>query len=208
MSPVTRTRRDGSVRPARYHSVQPGIVAWLTLVWLILWQDFSLFGVLTGVLVGIGICLVFPLPPLRMHLRIRPVALAWLVLKFHVDVVMASIEVVGVTLRPRRDLHNAVIAVPLRTPSDFVLTVVGEMVSLVPGSLVVEAQRSTHTLYLHVLDMPDKDAVEHFRQRVYEQEQRVVRAFGAYVDHLDLPPDLAREDALEAAIRRDRKDEQ
>jgi multicomponent Na+:H+ antiporter subunit E len=82
-----------------------------------------------------------------------------------------------------------VIEVDLQTSSDFVLTVVAEMVSLVPGSLVVEARRSTHTLFLHVLDARDQRGVQKMRRQVFALEGRIVRAFGTETAHLTSPPD-------------------
>jgi multicomponent Na+:H+ antiporter subunit E len=86
-----------------------------------------------------------------------------------------------------------VIEVDLRTDSDFVLTVVAEMVSLVPGSLVVEARRSTHTLFLHVLDARDMGGVTRMRAQVHSLERRVVLAFGAETEHLSRQQDELRE---------------
>jgi multicomponent Na+:H+ antiporter subunit E len=177
-------RRDGAVRPARLRGVQLPIVVWLTLVWVALWGHLSALIVVGGVLVALVICLVFPLPPLRLDLRVRPLWLAWLVLRFLGDVVAASVEVAWKTLQFHRQPRNAVIEVDLRTHSDFVLTVVAEMVSLVPGSLVVEARRSTHTLFLHVLDARDMAGVEKMRAAVFALERRVVLAFGAETGHL------------------------
>jgi multicomponent Na+:H+ antiporter subunit E len=68
-----------------------------------------------------------------------------------------------------------------------VLTVVAEMVSLVPGSLVVEARRSTHTLFLHVLDARDMAGVEKMRAQVFALERRVVLALGTETEHLQPP---------------------
>lgn len=185
MSPQLKTRRNGQVRPARYRSLQLPMLLWLTVVWVALWGDLSLITVLGGLLVATIGSLVFPLPPLRLDVRVRPLALLWLVVRFAADVVVSSFQVAWVVLRPRRPLRNAVIEVNLRTPSDFVLTVVAEMTCLVPGSLVVEARRSTHTLFLHVLDVEDLAGVERFRQGVLDQEKRLVRALGRHVDHLD-----------------------
>ena len=91
------------------------------------------------------------------------------------------------TLQLGRQPVNAVIEVDLRTDSDFVLTVVAEMVSLVPGSLVVEARRATHTLFLHVLDASDQAGVDKMLEQVFALERRVILAFGAEIDHLDGP---------------------
>lgn len=188
MSPRLRTGRDGRVRPARYGALQPLVLVWLTIVWVALWGNVSVLTVVGGLAVAVLVSLVFPLPPLRLDLRVRPVPLLVLLGRFAVDVVRSSVQVAVVVLRPRRPLRNAVVEVNLRTPSDFVLTVVAEMTCLIPGSLVVEARRSTHTLFLHVLDVGDREGVERFRQGVLDQEARVVRALGRHVDHLAEPP--------------------
>lgn len=185
MSPQLKTRRDGRARPARHRALQLPVLAWLTIVWVALWGDLSVMTVLGGLVVAIISCLVFPLPPLRLDMRIRPLPLLVLIVRFAADIVVSSVHVAWVVLRPDRQLRNAVIEVNLRTPSDFVLTVVAEMTCLIPGSLVVEARRSTHTLFLHVLDVGDHAGVERFRQGVLDQEARLVRALGKHVDHLD-----------------------
>jgi multicomponent Na+:H+ antiporter subunit E len=177
-----------SRRRARVRGLQPAVLGWLTLVWVALWGELSLFNVVAGLLVAAGVCLVFPLPPLRLHVRIRPVRLGWLVLHFLADVVRASVQVAWTTLQLHRMPRNAVIGVQLRTSSDFVLTVVAEMTSLVPGSLVVEARRSTSTLYLHVLDARDQAGVERMRRDVLALERRVVLAFGTETHQVEEPP--------------------
>jgi multicomponent Na+:H+ antiporter subunit E len=55
----------------------------------------------------------------------------------------------------------------------------GELCSLVPGSLVVEAHRLTGVLYLHVLDVAQSGGIEAARQSVLDQEERVLRAFAS-----------------------------
>ena len=175
---------DVPPRPARWRSLQLLPVVWLTVVWVALWGDLSALNLVGGLLVAVAACLVFPLPPIRMSLRVRPLRLAWLALRFLGDVVVASAQVAWTTVQLRRTPRNAVIEVDLRTHSDFVLTVVAEMVSLVPGSLVVEARRSTHTLFLHVLDARDQAGVDRMRRQVHALERRVVLAFGAETRHL------------------------
>jgi multicomponent Na+:H+ antiporter subunit E len=186
MSP-TAEPRDDARRPASRAGLQLPLLGWLVVVWVALWGDLSVANVLTGVAVAVVVSLVFPLPRLGMHLHLRPLRLAWLVLHFLGDVVAASAEVSWKTLQLHRQPQNAVIEVDLRTRSDFVLTVVAEMVSLVPGSLVVEARRSTHTLFLHVLDARDLAGVEKMRSQVFALERRVVLAFGAETEQVQRP---------------------
>lgn len=172
----TRVRKDGTVRPSRYRAVQPWPIAWLTLLWCTLWGSFAPQIMVGGVLVALLVCIVFPLPPLAADVRVRPLRLVVLVAVFLGEVIRASVQVTGVVLR-RRGVRNAVVGVDLVSSSDFVLTGVAAMLSLVPGSVVVEVRRSTHTLFLHVLDVQDEAGAEAFRAQALEVEQRFLKAF-------------------------------
>ncbi|MCD4524793.1 Na+/H+ antiporter subunit E [Nocardioides sp. cx-173] len=175
MSPVTRTTRDGTTRPARHRAVQPLAVLWLVLVWLAMWGEVTPLLLVGGVVVAVLVCVVFPLPPVDLVSRVRPLLLLALTARFLFEVVRASAQVAGVVVR-RRPVRNAVVAVDLQSASDFTMTLVAAMLSLIPGSVVVEARRSTHTLYLHVLDVPDAASAEEFRRTALALEQRLLRA--------------------------------
>lgn len=149
----------------------------LTVTWVLLWDSVSLFLVLTGVLLSFGVFLVFPLPRIERDGRIRPVALARLVGRLAVDVVRSSVRVVALAFSPRTP-RSAIIRVRLRSRSDLVLTLTAELVSLTPGTIVLEVRRATSTLYLHVLDTVEDAALAQAAQDVLDAEARVLRAFG------------------------------
>lgn len=176
MSPKMRTARDGTVKPRRYRALQPWPIVWLTLFWIGLWGSASPGNVLLGLVVAIGASWAFPLPPVDLGSKIRIWPLITLVAHFLVDVIRASIQVSAVVLR-RRPVKNAIVKVDLHSESDFVLTGVAAMLTLVPGSVVVEARRSTHTLFLHVLDVDDEAGVEKFRAEALAVEARFLKAF-------------------------------
>lgn len=161
---------------SRLRLLQWPMLLWLTLVWCALWGSVEPKIVLSGVLVAVGVCVVFPLPRLRADGVVRPGPALALLGRFLVDVVVASARVSVTSLRPTLP-RSALVRVDLVSSSDLVLTVVAELISLVPGSVVVDVRRSTHTLYLHVLEAPDGAAVERARANALAQEQRVLRAF-------------------------------
>lgn len=99
MSPRLRRNRDGSLRPARYRAVQPSSVVWLTVLWMILWGSVSWWMLFSGLVVAMLVSLAFPLPPVELGLRVRPVAFASLLGHFLVDIVRASFEVSAVVLQ-------------------------------------------------------------------------------------------------------------
>lgn len=150
----------------------------LTLTWVLLWDGFSVFIVGTGVLLSLLIFLVFPLPPIEQPGRVRPLALARLVGRLALDVVRSSVRVVALAFSPRMP-RSAIIRVQLRSRSDLLLTMTTELVSLVPGSIVLEVRRETSTLYLHVLDTVEPAALARAAQDVLDAEARVLRAFGS-----------------------------
>lgn len=159
--------------------VQWRSVAWLAAVWVLLWGDISWANVLAGLAVGLGVTLLFRMAPIDFHGRLHPWALAVLVGRFLVDLVRASAEVSWLALRPGFTPRGAVIEVQLLSHSDLYLTLTAELVSLVPGSLVVEANRLTGCLYLHVLDLAHSGGAAAVREHVLAQEARVLRALGS-----------------------------
>ena len=59
----------GAPPARRFH---PASLVVLTVVWVLLWDQISLFLVLTGLLLALLVGLVFPLPPIDLHGRFRP----------------------------------------------------------------------------------------------------------------------------------------
>ena len=154
-------------------------IIWLTVVWVLLWGDITWGNVVNGALLGVLVTAGLRMTPVDFHGRVHPVGLAVLLGRFAVDLVRASFEVSLVALRPRYTPRGAVICVQLRSHSDLYLTLTAELVSLVPGSIIVEAHRLTGRLYVHVLDVETSGGVEKARQNVLDQEARVLRALAS-----------------------------
>lgn len=151
----------------------------LVAAWVLLWGTFSWANLISGVLVAVVLLVVFPLPPVTFAGRIRPLPMARFWLHFTRDLVVASVHIAWLALRLGHTPRGAIIAVPLRVNTDLNLTLVGEALSLVPGSLIIEADRTTGTLYVHVIGVRTIDEVERFRCGVYDLEARIVAAIGS-----------------------------
>lgn len=154
----------------------------LVLLWAMLWGEFTVLSVVTGILIAAAVTLVFYLPAIQFSRRVNPVRSVYFFSRLLVDIVIASFQVSWIVLRPRGAPTNAVIAVHLRTRSDLITMWVAESISLVPGSIVLDLDRGSSVLYLHVLDTEDGRAVETARRRVLATEERIVRGFGSVHD--------------------------
>lgn len=154
-------------------------VLWLTVAWTMLWGEVTWANVAGGLVLGGLVTLVFPLPAIGFHVRVRPASLLWLVAHFLWDLTRASFQVAFQALDLRRVPRGAVIGVRLRNPADLYLTVTAELSTLVPGSIVVEAHRLTGMLYLHVLDLESYGGEEKVRSDVLALEERVLYALAS-----------------------------
>jgi multicomponent Na+:H+ antiporter subunit E len=162
----------------------------LVTVWMLLWGVLSWANLISGLAVSVVVLAVFPLPPVTFAGRLRPVALLRFAGRFVTDLVVASAQLAVLAFRFGHEPRSAIIRAPLRVPSDLVLTLTGEAVSLVPGSLIVDTDQASTTLYIHVLGVSGRAGVERFRGSVYEVEERIVRVIGSdsEVRLLDRPP--------------------
>ncbi|MDJ0337653.1 Na+/H+ antiporter subunit E [Cryobacterium sp. PH31-O1] len=159
----------------------PPLIA-LTVLWMLLWGKFSWLNLLVGLGVGIVVTVAFYLVPVQQSGRVHPLHAVLFFVRLIVDIVRASIDVSWLAVKPRLVTSNAILEIRLRTRSDLILTWTGVATSIVPGSIVVDIDRESSILYLHVLNMNSAGEIERFRRRVLDTERRIVRGFGSRED--------------------------
>lgn len=158
----------------------PGLLLWLTLVWVGLWGSASAANVLGGLALALLLVRGLPLEESPDTSQVRVLPLLRYVGVFAVDLVRASVQVALLVLRPRAVLRQAVVAVPVRGASDRLLTLLANSISLTPGTLTLEVDRARSTLYVHVLDVgPGPGAVERVRGDILRLERLAILAVGS-----------------------------
>ena len=164
-------------------------LAWLVVLWMLLWAQFTVLSFLTGLVVAIFVTRVFRLPTVALSGRINIWYAALFVMQFLFAVLQGALYVTVQVFDFRRQPGAAIIAVPLRYADDLVMTHVAVTSSLVPGSLVVEADRDRRVLYLHVIGVRTTADVEKQREGVLVWERRIVRALGSPAQYRALKAD-------------------
>lgn len=177
--PVTDSGPPPAVGRGGRRRDQAVALGWLVAVWLLLWGDLSWGNLLGGLVVGAAVLLFFPLPPVTFGGRVRPGALLVLAVTFVGELISASVHVAAVAVRPGYRPRSAIIAVPLRVRTDLNLALTAEVISLVPGTLILEVDRDRGVLYVHVLDVRGPDDLTASRDRVLAVERRIIRAVGS-----------------------------
>jgi multicomponent Na+:H+ antiporter subunit E len=153
-------------------------VAWLTLVWVLLWGTFSPASIVGGVLVAVLVTALFRLPPSNDRLPFRPVRLAGLVLYLIWDLVASGVEVSWQVLRHGPRARGAIMAIPLISSSDLVVTVMATALTLSPGSMALQIDHDHDVWYVYSLGPRNAAGVERARRRALDMQRRVLAALG------------------------------
>jgi multicomponent Na+:H+ antiporter subunit E len=90
--------------------------------------------------------------------RVVPSALAYLAV-FLRELLTANVDVAYRVLAPSMPIEPEVLAVPLRVESDAAVTTIANSITLTPGTLTMDHDAETNTLYVHAISVDDREAV-------------------------------------------------
>lgn len=191
---VSGTRADGRPRRREHRMVaEIPLVLFLMLVWAVLWAELSLENLVVGLVFAVLVTRILALPPVQLSSRFNVAHAGTLLATFLGQVIMASFQVMWVVLARGPKAESAIVGVSVRSHSDVMLTATGNTTGLIPGSVLLEVDRSSARLYFHVLDVHTSEDMQHFRDSVLNTEAAWIRLMGS-------PEDLAalrREDLAE-----------
>lgn len=178
-APDDATAQPGWRGTLRHVWRQLPFFVWLVALWMLLWGQFTLLAFVTGVVAAVVVTRSFRLPPVELSGRLNLSYGLIFVVTFLAALVRGSLIVAWQVIDPRRYPGTAIVAVPLRTDDDLIMTHTAITASLIPGSFVVETDRDRRILYLHVLGVDDPKDAELHRRSVQGWEARIVRAVGS-----------------------------
>lgn len=151
------------------------VVAWSVVVWTALWGDVSLANLVWGSVLGLLTLGLVPIRHMAHQVAIRPLQTVRFLGVFFWALVTASAEVAWEVVTPTNRINEGIVAVPLRTTSPGMMTLIANMISLTPGTLTLEVRQDPPTVYVHALHMRGVDQV---RAAVHHFEDVALAAFG------------------------------
>ena len=155
------------------------LVVWLTAVWVGLWGSVTAANVLGGLVLAVVVVRALPLASPDTPGVVDPAALLRFAARFVVDLLISTWQVTVLVVRPGGTLRQGVVAVPVPGASDALLTMLANAISLTPGTLTLDIDRRSSTLYVHALDIGQgPEGVRQLRQDLHDQASSAVRAVG------------------------------
>lgn len=128
-------------------------VLWLFVRGVALEPAAVLGEVLIGLIVGLAIAYGFrrmyvPRVDLLRSLRVVPTTVYYVAI-FLWELLTANVDVAYRVLAPSMPIEPAVVEVPLRVESDAAITSLANSITLTPGTLTMDYDPETNTLYVH-----------------------------------------------------------
>ncbi|MAN76406.1 MAG: Na+/H+ antiporter subunit E [Rhizobiales bacterium] len=137
------------------------LVITLSLVWAAVTGSFTLLNLLLGAFVGAMAVLFIRDRVDRPHMTRRFVRAISLAALFFYELALSAWRVAILVVSPNMEkrLAPGIIAYPLTVTSDAQITLLANLITLTPGTLSVDVSNDRATLYIHVLEMNDREDV-------------------------------------------------
>jgi len=127
----------------------------LAFLWMFLANNFSASGFVIGY--ALGLIAMFG-RGFKGRFYLGPVvALVLLFFRFLYELVVANIDVLKIILKPKLDIQPGIFAYETELDQPWQVTLLSMLITLTPGTLVVDISDDNKTLYIHALHMPEVD---------------------------------------------------
>lgn len=161
----------------------------------------GLIGLAVGMPVAFGLRRFYGGSVTDRTLRIAPYALLY-VATFLKELLVANVTVARIVISPAQEIEPAVVEVPLRVRSDAAVTTIANSITLTPGTLTMDYDAATNSLYVHSIDVDDREAVlepirvwEDYALAIFDEELKPGDPVPNRGDRLSEAADRAKETA-------------
>ena len=131
----------------------------LALTWALMTRDVSLSGLVTGFILGYCTLLFIGDSKSRVSYTKRVRNLPVFALWFTKELLVSNLRVARAVLFGLDDSRPGMVAIPLDCNTELEITMLGNLITLTPGTLSVDVSDDRKTLYIHAMFIDSPDAV-------------------------------------------------
>jgi len=125
----------------------------IAMVWMLLHDEWNMLtftvGFLLGFLIIFSVRRFFPTPFYGRKL--------WSIMKliylFSIDLVVSSVLVIGQIIRPKLNIQPGIFKMETKLKSEWELSMLVNLLTLTPGSVIMEIELEKGLLYVHTMDI-------------------------------------------------------
>ncbi|MGG4467963.1 Na+/H+ antiporter subunit E [Paenibacillus alvei] len=127
----------------------------LGFMWMVMTVSFEPVAFFKGYLFGLLILYIFRNFFSSRFYLFRILAVLNLTYIFIRELISSNIAVVKTVLKPKLDMKPGIFAYPTILEKNWEITILANLITLTPGTLVIEVSPDNKILYVHALDIND-----------------------------------------------------
>lgn len=136
----------------------------LGFLWMFLTVTYEPVAFLKGYLFGLLIIFVFRRFFESRFYLLRVTAVINLLYIFTRELILSNISVLKAVLRPKLNIQPGIFAFPTVLEKDWEITTLANLITLTPGTLVVDVSPDNKILYVHAMDIGEaEEAIDSIR---------------------------------------------
>ncbi|WP_251550351.1 Na+/H+ antiporter subunit E [Neobacillus muris] len=137
----------------------------LAFLWMFIKVGFDPISFIKGYLFGLLVIFVFRRFFNSRFYLYRVWAFFKLTFIFLRELVMSNIAIVKIVLKPKLDMSPGIFALQTDLTKDWQITLLSSLITLTPGTLVIDVSEDNRTLFVHAMDIREvEDEISSIKQ--------------------------------------------
>jgi multicomponent Na+:H+ antiporter subunit E len=141
----------------------------LAWVWMFLKVSYDSVTFFVGYFFGLAIIFSFRRFFQSRFYIYRFIAVIRLFFIFIKELLLSNIAVLKVILKPKLDIRPGIFALETELTNDWEITVLANLITLTPGTLVVDVSPDNKILYIHAMDIGDAEEAINSIKNTFEK---------------------------------------
>jgi multicomponent Na+:H+ antiporter subunit E len=149
--------------------IQVLINLFIAFLWMFLQDEWSFLSFFSGYLVGLVVLFMLRrFMPTSFYFA-KFIAIIKLLYVFIGELITSSILVIRQVLRPKIDITPGIVTLKTDLEGDLEVTLLALLLTLTPGSVVMEVSPNGKVFYIHAMDIPESSDSVYKAQEKFEK---------------------------------------
>ena len=141
----------------------------IAVTWMFFQNNFTATNFLFGYIIGVIILYILRRFLVFEFYMNRVWAIIKLIMLFIIELIKANVDMIKIILSPKLDNQPGIVAVETRLESNVEITLLAALISLTPGTVSMDFSGDGKTIYIHSIDVPDKEEMIEQIQNSFER---------------------------------------
>ncbi|WP_062354702.1 Na+/H+ antiporter subunit E [Bacillus kwashiorkori] len=150
-------------------AIQILINLFVAFIWMFFQDDWSSLSFVSGYFVGLVVTFSIRRFFKRPYYVFMIIALGKLFIIFIKETISSSILVLKQVLRPKINVTPGIFKLETSLEGDLEVTLLAMLITLTPGSVVMEITPDSKVFYIHAMDIPESRDAVFKSQKVFEK---------------------------------------